>query len=298
MSTGDDRPARVIVGFDGSDDAQAALAFGLAHAKARGAELAIVYAVDDTVLNSAWGVVFDPDEIKRGAGAMLDDTTKELVKQGFPAARIRTSVVLGAPPTALSRLSEWACLVVVGRRSDSSERAFVGSTAVGAAATSRCPVVVVCADQPLREETKRIGVAINAAVRLGGHGLDWALDEARRTGASLTVLSVAKAVTSRFFASNTTQQQQDEMVAETRQRVDAIVAHARESHPDVTIGAEVAYGSPVDTLVARSADLDLLVAEVQTSFPTFAVSGVARGIMTHAHCPVALLRAKDARSNG
>ena len=289
-------PDRVIVGFDGSEDAQAALAYGVAQAKARDAELAMVYAVDDSVLNSAWGVVFDPDEIKRGAGSMLDDVTDDLVKGGFPRDRVRTSVVLGAPPAALSRLSEWACLMAVGRCSGTSERAFVGSTAVGVAASSRCPVVVVGADTPLPETTRRIGVGVNVASRAGGNALRWAFAEARRTGASLTAVSVAKAVTSRFFGGNVAPEQQDQLLAVTEQRANEVVATVGEDFADVDVEVEVSYGSPLDTLVARSSAFDLLVAEAQISFPMYAVSGVARGVMTHARCPVALLRAKDNRA--
>ena len=62
-----DGPPRVIVGFDGSDDSSRALAYGAAEALVRSAELVLLHAVDDTVLNSAWGVVFDPDEIRAAA---------------------------------------------------------------------------------------------------------------------------------------------------------------------------------------------------------------------------------------
>jgi nucleotide-binding universal stress UspA family protein len=48
---------RVLVGFDGSDDAYRALQLGIVEAKSRDAELVVVHAVDDTVLNSAWGAV-------------------------------------------------------------------------------------------------------------------------------------------------------------------------------------------------------------------------------------------------
>ncbi len=55
---------RVLVGYDGSDDAYAALNFAIKEAISTDSEIALIYAVDDTVLNSAWGVVFDPEEIK------------------------------------------------------------------------------------------------------------------------------------------------------------------------------------------------------------------------------------------
>ena len=67
-------PARIVVGFDGSDDSFRALAHGVREALLREAELVLVHAVDDTVLNSAWGVVFDPEQIKEGAAEMLANT--------------------------------------------------------------------------------------------------------------------------------------------------------------------------------------------------------------------------------
>jgi nucleotide-binding universal stress UspA family protein len=57
-------PPRVIVGFDGSDDATIALRYGVSEALARNASLVLLNAVDDTVLTSAWGVVFDPEQIR------------------------------------------------------------------------------------------------------------------------------------------------------------------------------------------------------------------------------------------
>ncbi|HEX5336108.1 MAG TPA: universal stress protein, partial [Propionicimonas sp.] len=76
-------PARVVVGFDGSEDAHRALQHGIAEAMQREAELVLVHAVDDTVLNSAWGVVFDPEEIKQGAAAMLAKGVDDAVEAGM-----------------------------------------------------------------------------------------------------------------------------------------------------------------------------------------------------------------------
>ena len=295
--TGDEGPARVLVGYDGSADADAAVAYGVAEARRRGAELALVYAVDDIVFNSAWGVVFDPEEIKRGAERMLGAVTDEIIAQGVPKESIRAEVLLGAPAATLARLSEWASLVVLGRRSDPSAKAFVGSTAVGVAGVSRCPVIVVCADNvPPAEPYGRIGVAVSSATRGERASLPWALGEARRLGAGLSVLSVCKAPQGRWFGGPVlTAEQQEEAIVAVRERVNALVGAAREGFGDIPVDVDVSYGSPVDVLASRSESLDLLVVEVQPSFPVFAVGGVARGVMTHARCPVALLRMKDSR---
>ena len=290
MSKAYDGPPRVLVGYDGSDDAQTALAYGVSEAKARDAELVLAYAVDDVVLNTAWTAVVDQDEIKREAREMLDAAAAEIIAQGFPRRRVHAEVVLGAPVKALSRLSEWATIVVVGRTSNSGEQAVVGSTAVGVAAMSRCPVVVMGVDTPIPDATHRIGVGVNPSARTAANALSWAFEETIRTGSSLTVLSVCKPVSGRFFRSSANPEQQEQLVADTRAHVSALVAAAREGRAEVKAELEVILGSPVDTLVRRSAELDLLVVDLMASFPTYAVSGVARGVMTHARCPVALLR--------
>lgn len=103
------------------------MARGIDEAKRRDAELAVVNAVDDTVLNSAWGVVFDAEQIKSGAAELLDAAVEEAVRAGLARNRVRTEVVLGNPTAALTRLSDQASLVVVGRRSSEPGSPFAGS---------------------------------------------------------------------------------------------------------------------------------------------------------------------------
>ncbi|MGF3957096.1 universal stress protein, partial [Staphylococcus aureus] len=70
-----------------------------------------------------------------------------------------------------------------------------------------------------------------------------------------------------------------------------------EDYPDVEVSVEVSYGTPVDVLVARSEELDLLMLEVHASFPTYSVGGLIRGVLTHAKCPVGVIRPKDAHGS-
>ncbi|MBK8459436.1 MAG: universal stress protein [Micropruina sp.] len=280
---------RVLVGFDASDDCLRALEHAVWEAKAIGAELHLVYVADDTVLNSAWGVVFDPEAIRQAAEAMLASGVEVSKGLGLPAERIFADVVLGAPSAALSQLSQSAALVVVGRRSSSeSDRRFAGSTAVGLAATSRCPVVVVSAEMNVHPG-RPMGVAVDSTGR-GAKALDWALTQHPRYGDSVEVLSVCRAPSGRFLRHAISDEQKQQAMEVTQQRVNQMVAEAGAKHPEIPITAEVLYGSPVDELSARSEQLGVLLLEVQTSFPTYSIGGVIRGVMAHAHCPVVLIR--------
>lgn len=290
---------RVLVGFDGSDDAYRALQLGIAEAQARDAELVVVHAVDDTVLNSAWGVVFDPEEIKLNAAEMVARGVEDAVAAGLPRERVRTEIVLGNPAAALTKMSHQASLVVVGRRAtEPSERVFVGSTSVGVVGAAHCPVIVVSANEELHEtRTGVIGVAVDTSAR-GAVALEWALQECAEFGGRVVVISIFRAPQGRWFSNNQpTEQQQQAAIDVTRSRMEEMVSEVTEDYPDVEVSLEVSYGNPLDVLVARTDELDLLMLEVHASFPTYSVGGLIRGVLTHGRCPVGVIRPKDSHGS-
>ncbi|GEM_PF-104648 len=292
-------PPRVLVGFDGSDDAYRALELAIKEAQARDAELVVVHAVDDTVLNSAWGVVFDPEEIKLNAAEMLARGVEDAVAAGLPRSRVRTEVVLGNPAAALTRMSHQASLVVLGRRSsEPGERLFVGSTSVGVVGAAHCPVIVVSAVDTAHEgRTGVIGVAVDTSAR-GAVALEWALQECTQFGGRVVVISIFRAPQGRWFTGGQpTEDQQQAAVEVTRARMAEMVSEITEDYPDVDVSLEVSYGSPVDVLVARTDELDLLMLEVHASFPTYSVGGLIRGVLTHARCPIGVIRPKDSHGS-
>lgn len=294
-----DGPPRVLVGFDGSDDAYRALTHGITEAKLRDAELVLVNAVDDTVLNSAWGVVFDPEDIRLAAAEMLAKGVHEAIEGGLERGRVRTEVVLGNPAAALTHLSDQASLVVVGRRSASAgERLFVGSTSVGVVGAAHCPVIVVSENDIVHEQRiGLIGVAVDTAAR-GAVALEWALQECQAHGGKVIVISVCRAPQGRWFSTGQpTPEQQQAAVEVTRERMAAMIAPLAEQYPEVEVGLEVDYGSPLDILTARTEELDLLVLEVHASFPTFSVGGLIRGLLSHGRCPIGVIRPKDSHGS-
>jgi nucleotide-binding universal stress UspA family protein len=290
---------RVLVGFDGSDDAYRALELGIKEAQAREAELVVLHAVDDTVLNSAWGVVFDPEEIKLNATEMLARGVEDAVTAGLPRQRVRTEVVLGNPAAALTRMSHQASLVVVGRRAtEPGERPFVGSTSVGVVGAAHCPVIVVSAEDTLHDgRTGVIGVAVDTSAR-GAVALEWALQECTQFGGRVVVISIFRAPQGRWFSgSQPTAEQQEAAVGVTRARMAEMVSEITEDYPDVDVTLEVSYGSPIDVLVSRTDELDLLMLEVHASCPTYSVGGLIRGVLTHGRCPIGVIRPRDSHGS-
>ena len=287
-----DGPARVIVGYDGSAEADAALRYGVADALERGADLVLVNAVDDMVLSSAWGVVFDVETIREAARQLLRSAAEQAMALGMPSDRLRHDVELGGPAAVLARHSEEASLIVVGRSSTAGERAFVGSTVVGLASTAHCPVVVVAAGHLERGERRGwIGVGVSTAAK-GETALEWALREAERLGGGVRVISVAKAAAGRWFGGGSIPPEvREEVLRVTGQRVAELIAPLAAAHQEVPIEVEVSYGTPLDVLVPKTEELDLLVIGDHTGFPSYTIGGTTRGIMAHAHCPVVTILA-------
>jgi nucleotide-binding universal stress UspA family protein len=137
------RPARVIVGVDGSAGAHAALVWAAAEARLRGAQLQIVrtWPLDPPGLpvTASGSAPVDPraraaeHEVEAESEAVRgnDLTISPLIRQGMAGE-------------VLVDVSEGADLLVVGTRGRGSVRSLLlGSVSAHVASHSRCPVVVV-----------------------------------------------------------------------------------------------------------------------------------------------------------
>ncbi|HOA88062.1 MAG TPA: universal stress protein [Propioniciclava tarda] len=281
---------KVLVGYDGSDDGMAALTFAATEAVAREGMLRIVYAVDDTVLNSAWGIVFDVDAVRREGLELLAQAGEIAHGLGVPLEDILTECVVGQPAAVLSRLSEAASVVVVGRRAESGTHSmFVGSTAVGLVGTAGCPVIMVSALNRADAPQRVIGVGLDPVA----HGLvavEWAMKRAKRLGDRVHVVSVVKKPQGRFFGGTVSEEQRLRAIEDVRQKVQAAVDGLTAEIPGVPVTVDVRFGSPIDELVSMSEELDLLIVGVHPTFPTYSLGGVVRGLMAHSGCTLGLIR--------
>lgn len=144
---GPDRP--VVVGVDGSDSAQAAVAFAAGAAARTRAPLLVVAAwmpPDLVVAGSAYGIAYVADLARwaeegaqRNADAAL---TQARALEPDLAGEVR--VVRDRPAQALVGASDGAGLVVVGARGHGSVGGlFLGSVSHAAVHGARCPVAVV-----------------------------------------------------------------------------------------------------------------------------------------------------------
>lgn len=282
-------PPPILVGYDGSDDAEQALRYAATLAARSKTMLQVVFVADDTVVNSAWGVVFDDSDLQATGRRELAEAAALAHELGVAKKRIRTKVAVGVPIGVLTQLSQDCSLVAVGRSADSAEvRQLSGSTAVGLAGSVRCPLVVV-AETPTDVDGPVV-VALDPS-GAGSLALRWALDDPTHAGRPVHVVSVCRPPQNRFFRTSVSPEQIDSAVQHTqaaqRRLIDAAVA-GRGDLPTVT--SEVRYGSTVDELAQVSETASALVLEAAVRFPTYSIGSVARGMMAFASCPVVLVK--------
>lgn len=117
----------ILVGYDASDDGVRALEYAATLAAATKATLRLVYVADDTVLNSAWAVVFDGSDLRATARRLLAEAVVTARSLGVAKKRVLTKVAFGSPVGVLTQLSQDCSMVVVGRRAHSGHaRDFPG----------------------------------------------------------------------------------------------------------------------------------------------------------------------------
>ncbi|MCG6568349.1 universal stress protein [Tessaracoccus sp. ZS01] len=282
----------VVVGVDGSDDGLRAVRFGTGAALRINGELLLVNAVDDTLMAGAWGVVYDP-EVLQSAGITANEQARDVaLSMGLPEHRIKTEVVMGSPGGVMTRLSEVAELVVVGRRAASGlERMFVGSTSVAVVANASCPVVVISAAAHPDPIGGRGIVGVGLQTSPGSEKtLEAGFQQAQRLGARLEIVHAIQPPVG-LFARKLSPNELDEQVRFAKGGIEAIANEVAQSYPDVEYRVEVAADSPINELVSRSAGYDLLVVGVGDShIPGFSLGGLMRGLLAHAECPLFVAR--------
>lgn len=286
----------VLVGVDGSEDGLRAVAYGARMAMAIGVDLQLVHAVDDAVLAGAWGIVYDPVLLQESGKEAIDEARAHALRIGIDEARVSTSVDMGNPQAVLTKLSERAQALVVGRRALSGlERLFVGSTSFGLANSSHCPVIMVsAATHPEHTGDKGlIGVGVDFNER-SMPALEYGFVTAQQRGARLLVIHAFA------LQSNKPDRAAREKAvhAAAEQFLEPHLEPLRAKYPEVEVQVEIVPNHPVNELTARTATVDLLVLGVHSGLPGFGPGGTVRAVMAHSESPVALVRAHKRQESG
>jgi nucleotide-binding universal stress UspA family protein len=288
--------APVVVGFDGSASARAALRYGAGEALLRGCGLRLVHAFSWPLIYPPFGAEYDPhDHGPRVAMLNLMTTAARHVRRKYPDLPVVTRIVDGSPGGVLVRASSDAAVLVVGHRGLGGFTGLLaGSVGIQVTGHAHCPVVVV------RGEPMTIGSpATDAPVVLGfdgspsaGTAADAAFAHAQRWGVELLAVH--------HHPSHTTRAEAEAEAAGhypppcTMDEFAASLRFAAADHGDVKYRTEVVHGDSAATALitaARDVDAGLLVVGTRGvgGFRGLVMGSTSRNLVEHAPCPLMVL---------
>jgi nucleotide-binding universal stress UspA family protein len=283
---------RLIVGFDGSEAAAAAVRWAADEAETRGAAVRVVSSYSIPLVMAYYGVgtAIAPEsslqELRESCIADLHAVVAESTHT-HPRVGFDFKAVNEHPVNVLVREAEDADLLVVGSNGAGAVRSLLLGSVTGAVLhESPCPVVVVPRD--LHEATGRIVVGVDGS-KHSYTALDWAIDEADKHGADLVVLHAWEypyRMTEEGFAPGPDLAEVDAAIV-----IDAAVEHARDRMTGEVHRRLVEGGATQSLLdVAEAADMLVVGSRGRGGFRSMLLGSVAHAVSAHARCPVVVVR--------
>lgn len=256
---------RVVVGFDGSPGAEAAVEWAAREAEVRASSLRVV---------TCWAVPHEVDYY--GVGARQAASLAAVVSSTHarhPNLVIGSATTHLDPREALLAEASSADLLVIGQpKPGGAKDLLLGSVTRTAARRSPCPVVV--ARGSTRRQVRRIVVGIDGS-NASAVALDWACAEANLHQADLCTVHA---------------HERDISIAEAQCIVDLAVNECRDRTTRPVVG-ELHEGSAADAIISagRGADLIAIGSRGRSGFKTALFGSVALTVAERAECPVAIM---------
>lgn len=283
---------QIVVGFDGSPDAQSALEWAIREATSRRLGIRVVYVEPDL---SGWdasaatmsGAPVLANVLPHDPIAILDPALEQVRGAGLA---VTSEALSGSTAGVLVEQSRTAHLLVIGSRGVGSISSIVlGSTVAHVAAHGHCPVIVVRAEG-----------APDGPVVVGADGspesqevVGWAFDHASRHGLTLEVLHAYSIPVYPGVVPYVPPVEITEATAAFEERVTReVLAGWGEQYPDVVVTTRVLHGRPAPALIEASqrASLTVVGSRGRGAFLGMLLGSTSLSLLQHAHGSVAVLR--------
>ncbi|WBB76475.1 universal stress protein [Micromonospora sp. WMMD1128] len=287
--------AAVVVGVDGSESAARAVRLAAREAARRNRPLRVVHGFIWPLLRVP---VTAPDQAPPGAG--LRHQAEQLVGDAVataeaqcPGLRVTGEIIDGEAAAVLLGESPAAALVVLGDRGLGGFAALVvGSVAVQVASYADCPVLVA---RGTARDAGPVVVGVDGSPRSRA-AVEFAAATASTRGARLHALHAYTHPASAgpgdmqplVYEEGRLRGEEDEVLVGS-------LAGIEERWPDVPVTREVVHARPVGALTAasRAAQLVVVGREGRGELSGLLLGSVSQGLLHHADCPVAVVRAPD-----
>lgn len=275
----------IVVGYDGSADAEAALAWAAAtaHIQKLPVDVVIVATQMDPLIGR------DRAQDDQAAAQRRDAALQRL--EDLDVAESTVELCRGPVIPELIRASDGASMLVVGSAGHGlAAGTLTGSVSQHVARHARCPVVVV---RPQRSpHTRRIIVGVDGSAE-SGRAFQFACERALSTGESIAAIHGYTSLSTRMMNIDPAG---TGSVARTIEAADRFVAEIcakfATDYPGVEIEPEAIAVRAGQVLVDASAAASLVVvgSRGRDAFAELLLGSVSQRVLHHGACPVAIVR--------
>ncbi|MDI2125465.1 universal stress protein [Yinghuangia seranimata] len=277
-------PSAILVGYDGSLDAQRALAWAAQHAARSGRELRLLSAVPHALLGR------HREELHQAVHTILDGASAR-VREQHPGLAVQTLMAETSPAEALLDHAHDTAMLVVGRRGHGAVAdALLGSVSHRVAAHAPCPVVVVPPGGPVSPSAT---VVVGVAEASDAPVLDFAVTYAAESGGDVLAVHAWSLPVSGFAPELAMPLLTDarEMLAARDAVLGNAVDAARGRFPGARIEPSTVEGPTGRVLADASAEAAMLVVGAHRHRGPFPlrVGPTAHYVLRHATCPVTVV---------
>ncbi|WP_432877310.1 universal stress protein [Kribbella sp. CA-245084] len=277
----------VLVGIDGSRDGLIALTWAASYAALHGAPLHAVYVLDNDRPVPVGPPPTEPDD----GTEVVDDALQELERIGFRDASLELRH--GHPAQVLLRLAERSQALVVGRRGMGGFAELVlGSTSQACTALATQVPLVVVPDtwDPTAPPYGRIMVGVDGSLECQD-ALRFAFELADATGLEILGVHAIDVRENYPDPNNWFDSSRQPWIDAADDLLAATLEGWTAKYPNVPVQHRGVTDHPVLVLARESKDADLVVVGGvgQTAFSELRMGSVARGLLYHSHCPVAVI---------
>ncbi|MFA7497225.1 MAG: universal stress protein [Leucobacter sp.] len=278
---------KYIIGIDGSEHSKKALAWGLARAAERRADVELLHVADDSFLSESVAFL---SEAQKAAEQMLSAESEYAKTLGYEG-QITGRAVVGHPIAEVEEASKQADLIVLGAHSGSRfAGSFFGTRAVKIAAVAHCPVAVVPAEYEAQPDTAVVvGVDGSEASRTA---IAYAAEEASMRGVPLTAVYAWMPPLTPGLEYLWSEELVSSQRAAAEEAIAIGTAGLAERYPDLEIKREIVQAPPVSALVQAAEGAALLVvgSRGRGGFSRLLLGSVSHGVLQSLPCPVIVTR--------
>lgn len=286
--------SRIVVGVDGSPQADDALRWAVREADLRGASVELVHAYVVEVHRAALAAP------SRALGERTMHTVIERNRGALAGVKWESTlapVIGGSFSVPLIRAGDDAALVVVGSRGlGGFRRLLLGSTSYRTAAHATCPVAVIRGQKEATDDTvdRPVVVGIDGS-RVARRALQWALDEAALRDVRVIVVHAYSAPPYHGPAFAEAEDDVERRRVELRREAEQVVEHAFDMidvPAGVVVERAVVPGSAAGAVLERGetgARLVVVGSRGHGAVGRALVGSVSQQVLQHATGPVVVV---------